>query len=165
MTDHPISEEEEEALMPGENEIRSDLHHLLETIKDNRTDASKQLSDLDQKFDAIPTQFEALRKEQRESIDALRRELQSYFVAKAEFNPFQQFVMGKFTSYDQIITESRANTPVWVVMQEDIKLLKKWMEESKEKGWITWTRVFSVGAFLVSVLTALYYILPHLSFH
>lgn len=143
----------------------TDIQVILSALKDNRTDVTLQLNELDRKFDSIPVQLESLRKETRDSNDALRRELQAYFVAKSEFTPFQTFVMNKFNEYDRIVTESRSTTPEWIGYKKDVEALKKQVEdEEKKKG--SWLPAFAIVISLIIsasgfVITAL----QHFSFH
>src|SRR5437879_3450931 len=110
------------------------LSELVNALQDNRRLVLDKMEDLDRKFDGIPTQLESLRKETRDSNDALRRELQAYFVAKTEFTPFQIYVQGKFVEYDRIVQDSRQQTPEWVGYKKDVDALKKRIDDDEKKN-------------------------------
>ena len=141
------------------------LSELVNALQDNRRLVLDKMEDLDHKFDGIPAQLDAIRKENRESNDALRRELQAYFVAKAEFLPHQQYVLTKFAEYDRIVNESRQQTPEWVRYQEDIKNIKKQLEEDEKRKDGTWSRGISVVSILIALSGWVVMLLQHFSFH
>lgn len=147
------------------NEPISSYRELLDLLKESRSATHGEIADLDRKFDAIPLQLDAIRKEQREAIDALRREMQSYFLAKAEFIPHQQFVLAKFAEYDRLIAEGRAKTPEWVLAVEDIKTLKGELKEIKKRRSATWTNVGLVITFAIGVLSFMLQFFQHVSIH
>lgn len=137
----------------------------MDLLREGRAATHAEIADLDRKFDAIPAQLDAIRKEQRDANDALRREMQSYFLAKAEFMPHQQFVMTKFAEYDRIVVESRQQTPEWVRAQEDIKFLKIAYEDIKKRRSATWPNIMTVVLFVIAVLSFVIQAGPHISFH
>lgn len=153
----------------NESEMQADLRELMAAIKDNRKETFDKIDALDKKFDFIPTQLELLRKETRDSNDALRREFQAFFVAKIEFAPHQQYVLGKFAEYDRLITESRSNVTAWVVMQEDIKGLKDRLAEAKKKGNAIWVRVTAISSLIIAfgslALAIVSFFAQHVSIH
>lgn len=144
---------------PGSN------RELIELMREARAATHSEIADLDRKFDTIPQQLDAIRKEQRDANDSLRREMQSYFVAKAEYVPHQQFVLTKFSEYDRIVSESRTQTPQWVRALQDIESLKTDQKEMKKGKAAILPNIITIVLFVIAVLSFIIQTLPHITIH
>jgi septation ring formation regulator EzrA len=156
--------------------LQRDLKAFLSAIQDNRNEVAIKLKELDTKLDTIPLQLEGLRKEQRDAtdqmrrefstaLDSQRRELQSYFVAKSEFNPYQQTIYAKIAEYDNILSESRKNMPTYYNMLKDVETLKEDVDHLTKRGGENLSRSISIVAVLISVTMLLLNLFQHVSIH
>jgi ABC-type transporter MlaC component len=156
--------------------VQEELRSFLSTIKHDRSEVAQKLRELDNKLDGIAPQLEALREAQRATsdrlrqeftaaLDAQRRELQNYFVAKAEFVPYQQAILAKLTEYDNLIAEQRRELPTYYAIINDVKLLKEAQAQLSKRPGEVLSRILSVVAVLISGALLLLDILQHLSFH
>ena len=73
-------------------------------IKDSQMDSkmdSELLKELLVSLQNVDVKLEDIRKEHRAALDLLRRDLQEYFLAKAEFATYQQLVTSQFTEHNR----------------------------------------------------------------
>ena len=152
-------------MTPSDDSLRQDVQQLLLAIRDSRGEMTKRLDEFDAKLDALPMQLDAIRKEQRDATDQLRRELQAYFVAKAEFNPYQQAVQSKLAEYDSFVTQYRNSQPAYYTLVSDVANIKTDLDKLTKRGGETLSRTLSVTAVLISIIMLLLNLFQHVSIH
>ena len=154
----------------------SDMKALVDALKDNKATASHELASIAQKIDLLPAQFDSIRREQRDSIDALRRELGSrmeeqrrellnYFVPRAEFDPRYKVVLDKIAEYDKMIADSRQESARYYGFVKDVEQNKADIAQLQDKGNTTFTRSVAIIATIISILSVLVTLASHFQFH
>lgn len=156
---------------------------ILDEIRDNskashsdRILVQQKIDDLARKQDSMSGMIDAVRREQANAIDTLRRDFERLFVSRAEYDPKHQVVIDKIREYDGIIRDSQSKMGEYYDLKNTVKQLgndhvelRTDFEKYKEHRESTFSRVYpwilTFFTLISLIITVLTYLSQHAVFH
>jgi len=139
------------------NDQNSLIERLTLALENSRDRTEKQLASLEVKLDQLSRDVVLMQAE-------IRKELQTQFVPKSEYEVRHKNLEDRATVFDQHIVMSALTLQEYAVTKLEVKQLRAALDEIDEKQRGALTRSVPWLAVLVSLLGFLYQVLQHIQF-
>jgi seryl-tRNA synthetase len=143
------------------------VQQLTKALQDTRSDANKQLIELDQKLERLTPKIEQVQRD----LLLLQADMRTQFVPRTEYEPRHKVIEEKIAYYDRIILDSRPQQERFIRMESSLNVHDKifndhakLIEELDARQRGAGARIIPIIAAIVSGLALALNFLSHVNF-